>query len=814
MKTKHLRSLIFALLCTFCVQNTVVAQGGFGRNMTDQKVMEYITQASEEGKTQQEILKQLTAWGVTTEQLMRVRNKYKKGEQELGSQKKVATSDEASNAALRQSNGEASMVSEDATTTIEEVLNIESEDTDSIAAQKKNEIFGHNIFNNTELSFEPNMNITAPQDYVLGPGDEVVVDIFGATQVSLHLFLNAEGVIVVDQYGPLSVGGFTLAQADRLIRQEVGAMYESSTVRVSVGQTRSIMLNVMGEVKVPGTYHLSAFSTVFHALYSAGGVTDLGTLRNIKVYRGGKELSTVDVYDYILNGQLSGDIKLRDNDVIIVGPYENIVTVEGCIKRPMKYEMKQGENVKQLLKYAGGFAANAYTDAVRVMRSNGKRSTAYNVTANEGGAFLLANGDVVSVDQHQDRFENIVEVRGAAFRPGIFHIGQNVNTIRQLIEAADGLTETAVGNHALMYRMNADRTHSLIPVDINGILNGTVADFALESEDILYIPSNEEALQKRTVEIQGDVMNPGTFEYADNETLEDLVLQAGGLLESASYMRVDVARRLHGDDPDVGENQRARFYSFELQPNLNINTSNDFRLQPYDQVFVRRDPNYFEQANVEIQGQVKYPGMYTLTKYEERISDLIEKAGGLYKFAYPKGANLQRRLTPDEEYLIQLQIADAKLEFDTLKVQQLQQRLNTTYSVGFDMEKALKNPGSNDDLVLRSGDLIVVPQYDNTVKVSGEVFYPNTITYAPGKPASYYINQAGGKTEESSKRRAYIIYQNGTVARISKGADVEPGCEIVVPAKIHRDFTSKASTYVAIASSLATLAALIINITK
>jgi len=804
--------LLLTLLSTFFVL-TATAQTPYGRNMTDQKVMEYITQASEEGKSQQEILRQLTLWGVTTEQLKRVRAKYKQGVQELGSQKKVATSDDGVNSALRQSNGEASLVSDDATMTIEEVLQIERDENDSIGAQKKDEIFGHNIFNQRQLTFEPNMNISAPQDYVLGPGDEVVIDIFGATQVSLHQFLNAEGVIVVDQYGPLSVGGFTLAQADRLIRQEVGAMYESSTVRVSVGQTRSIMLNVMGEVKVPGTYHLSAFSTVFHALYAASGITDLGTLRNIKVYRQGKELTTVDVYDYILNGKLSGDIKLRDNDVVIVGPYENIVTVEGSVKRPMKYEMKQGENVRQLLKYAGGFASNAYTDAVRVMRSNGKRSTAYNVTASESGAFLMANGDVVSVDQHQDRFENIVEVRGAAFRPGIFHIGQNVNTIRQLIEAADGLTETAVGSHALMYRMNADRTHTLIPIDINGILNGTVSDFALESEDILYIPSNEEALQKRTVEILGDVMNPGTFEYADNETIEDLVLQAGGLLESASYNRVDVARRVHGSEAE-DDDQRAIFYSFELQPNLSINPNSEFHLKPYDQVFVRRDPNYYEQANVEIQGQVQYPGMYTLTKYEERISDLVKKAGGLYKFAYPKGANLQRHLTPDEEYLIQLQIADARLEFDTLKVEQLQARLNSTYSVGFDMEKALKNPGSNDDLVLRSGDLIVVPQYDNTVKVSGEVFHPNTITYSPGKSASYYINQAGGKTEESSRRKTYIIYQNGTVARISKGAKVEPGCEIVVPQRVHRDYTGKASTYVAIASSLATIAALIISITK
>ena len=581
MKKRLRNSIFLSLLVSMLGISSLSAQSStLGMNMTDQKILEYITQASEEGKTDQEILKQLMSWGVTTEQLRRVRAKYQSGDQQLGSQKQVATSQQASNAALREANGEASNISEDATSTIEKVLNIENENTrrrtdeegnvieEEEEVDPKEQIFGHDIFNNENLTFEPNMNITAPQDYVIGPGDEVIVDIFGATQVSLHLTVNSEGVIVVDQYGPISIGGFTLAQADRLLRQEVGAMYESSTVRVSIGQTRSIMINVMGEVNVPGTYHLSAFATVFHALYSAGGIREIGTLRNIKVYRQGRELSTVDVYDYILNGRQSGDIRLRDNHVIIVGPYVNIVKADGSVKRPMRYEMKEGETVKHLLKYCGGFAANAYTDAVRIMRSNGKRSTAYNVKATEAGAFLLQDGDELSVDQHQDRFENIVEVRGAAFRPGIFHIGDEVNTIRQVIEAADGLTETAVGHHALMYRMNADRTHRLVAVDVTGILEGRVPDMPLESEDILYIPSNEEALKKRTIEVNGEVFNPGTYEYADNETIEDLVLQAGGLLESASTVRVDIARQIQNPTATHEEGEiRAKFFTFELEEN-------------------------------------------------------------------------------------------------------------------------------------------------------------------------------------------------------------------------------------------------------
>lgn len=805
---------LMSLVLAIAGSSPLQAQNTLGLNITDQKILEYITQASEEGKSQQEIAKQLMQWGVTAEQLRRVRAKYQSGDQQLGSQKQVATSSQASNAALRESNGELTQVTDEATETIEGVLNIDR-DEDQANKEKQDSIFGHNIFNNEKLSFEPNMNISAPQDYVIGPGDEIIIDIFGATQVSIHQFVNAEGVIVVDQYGPLAVGGYRLAEADRLIRAEVGAMYESSTVRVSVGQTRVMLINVMGEVQVPGTYHLSAFSTVFHALYAAGGIAEIGTLRNIKVYRGGREISTVDVYDYILNGKLTGDIRLQDNDVIIVGPYENIVTAEGCVKRPMKYEMKRGETVEQLLKYVGGFAANAYTDAVRVMRSNGKRSTAYNVTSAESGAFELENGDVITVDKHQDRFENIVEVRGAAFRPGIFHIGSNVNTVKQLIEAADGMTETAVGHHALMYRMNPDRTHSLISIDVTGILEGKVADFPLESEDVLYIPSTEEALKKRTIEVQGEVFNPGIYEYADNETLEDLILQAGGLLESASIARVDIARQIKDSKAttDLGVD-RAQFFTFELEEGLVINPDATFHLEPYDQVYVRRSPSYSDQQNVEVQGQVMFAGLYALTRQNERLSDLITKAGGLKKFAYAKGASLQRRLTPDEQYQIKLQITEAELALDTLLAEHLKQRLENTYAVGIDLEKALENPGSLDDLVLRQGDLLLIPQFDNTVKVSGEVFHPNTITFTQGKSAKYYIDQAGGYSEDASKRKGYIIYKNGQVSRIRKGAKVEPGCEIIIPAKIREDITGKASTYVSIATSVATLAALIMNIVK
>lgn len=810
-----MKRFIILLIILVTLPLNIQAQMLAKSTLTDQKVLEYITKAFEDGKSQQEIAKQLLSQGVTTEQLRRVKDKYKKEKNNTTSKTNVTTEDtDTRNTILRRSQESLNKANDEATSILQGMLNEEDID-EEIEEVKTDSIFGHNIFNNANLSFEPNLNIAAPRDYLIGPGDEIVIDIFGATQSSIHQTVNAEGVIVIDQYGPFDIGGLTLAQADNLIRKELSAMYESSTVRVSIGQTRTIMINVMGEVNVPGTYTLSAFSSVFHALYAAGGINELGTLRDVKVFRKGRELCSVDVYDYILNGKLSSDIRLRDNDLVLVGTYENLVTVEGCVKRPMKYEMKRGETVKQVIKYAGSFAADAYTDAVHVKRFNGKFGTAYNVTAHEAGAFQLENGDVISVDKHQDRFVNIAEVRGAAFRPGLFHIGGNVNTIRQIVEAAEGLTEYAVGHHALLYRMNADRTHKMIPVDIIGILNGKTSDIPLESEDILYIPSSEETINKRTVEIQGEVFSPGIYEYSDNETVEDLVLQAGGLLESASLVRVDVARQIR--DPkatnDAGD-ARAEFFTFELQDGLIINYNADFHLEPYDQVYVRRSPSYYDQQNVEVLGQVMYPGLYALTKQNERLSDLILKSGGLKQFGYAKGASLQRHLTSDEQYQLQLQIADAKADLDTIQVRKLQQRLNSTYNVGIDLEKAIANPGSHEDLVLREGDLLLIPQYDNTVKVTGEVFFPNTITFTQGKSARYYIDQAGGYAEEASRRKGYIIYKNGQVARIRKGAKVEPGCEIVIPTKVHRDYTSKVSTYVALASSLATITALIINITK
>ena len=501
-------------------------------------------------------------------------------------------------------------------------------------------VFGRDIFNKEDLTFEPVMNIATPQSYVVGPGDEVKVDIYGASQKSSTYTVTPDGDIVIDGYGPINLSGLTVKQANARLRSTLGSRYSSSSIKLTLGQTRTITVNVMGEVQNPGTYSLSAFASVFHALYMAGGVSSIGTLRSIKVFRNGKEISVVDVYDYILNGKLSGNVRLQDNDVIMVGPYECIVDIAGKVKRPMYYEMKKNESVQTLLKYAGSFAGDAYTKSVRVVRKNGSRYGVFNVQEFDMGSFHLADGDSVTVDSIIPRYENMVEVKGAVFRPGMYQLGGNITTVRSLIESADGLTEDAFTNRGVIHRMKEDRTLKVISVDVQGILDGKTADITLKNEDVLFIPSKSERQENRTVTIHGEVLYPGVYKYADNETLEDFVLQAGGLKESASTVKVDVSRRVSNRKALTRDSLIAKTYSFALKDGFVIDGQPGFTLEPYDEVYVRKSPSYLVQQNVSIEGEVNFPGTYALTKSESRLSDIVRASGGTNKLAYVKGARL------------------------------------------------------------------------------------------------------------------------------------------------------------------------------
>lgn len=822
-------------------------------SMTDDQLMQFVIKEHNAGTSQQQIVTKLMQRGVDIQQIRRVKAKYERQIKQsgLGNVADKAVGDAETR--MRQNNGKTKdsntpeiTTSKDAgtsyhiqdITTWQQTYDENSEDfirmqaelggllpTDSIEwlnqllkekelDQKK--VFGRDIFNNKELTFEPNMNIATPQNYKLGPGDAVFIDIYGASQKTIEGTISPDGEITIDGFGPVHVSGLTVAQANSKLRSTLGARYSSSQIKLTVGQTKTIMVNVMGEVKVPGTYTLSAFATVFHALYMAGGTNELGTLRSIKVYRNNKLVTVVDIYDYILNGKLTGNIRLADNDVIVVGPYDCLVNITGKVKRPMYYEMKRNESLSTLLKYSGGFAGDAYTKSVRVVRKTGQQRSVFNIEEFDMASFHVSDGDSVSVDSILPRYENTVELKGAVFRPGLYQLGNNINSVRSLIEHAEGITEEAFTNRAVMHRMKADRTLEVVSVDLAGILNGTSADIPLKENDVLFVPTKQDAMIDRTITIHGEVHYPGIYKYADNETIEDFILQAGGLRESASMVKVDVARRVSDPKATVNDSIIARTYSFAIKDGFVVDGTPGFTLMPFDEVYVRKSPGYSAQQNIKVEGQAMFPGTYTLSMKNERLSDILKKAGGVTDLAYTPGARLERRITPDEKLRMQTitNMLNSQSGNDSLDIKKLD--LGNTYYVGIELDKAIAEPGGDADIVLREGDRLIIPEYNGTVKISGDVMYPNTVAYEKGKRASYYIDQAGGWGDRAKKSNTYIIYMNGTVAKVGHNAKIMPGCEIVVPSKPKKDARTLAQilTIGTSVASLATMIATIANIVK
>lgn len=800
---------------------TMMAQG-----MTDTQIAQFIQREARAGVSQSQIVTKLVQRGVTVDQIRRVRNQQQKQVTENGVTASAPTAESGAEKRMRTNNdgtvkqelntAKTGTTTEINTNASDDVADVES---DVQATSNTNEgvgkkVFGRDIFNQRALSFEPNMNIATPQNYVLGPGDQVIVDVYGASQRTLQLTISPEGDITVPGYGPIQVSGLTVASANAKIRSTLGSRYSSSNVKLTVGNTRTIMINVMGEVRTPGTYHLSAFSTVFHALYMAGGINDLGTLRNIKVYRNGNLISIVDIYEYILNGRLAGNVRLQEGDVIQVGPYDCLVGVTGKVKRPMFYEMRKNESVATLLKYAGGFTGDAYKKSIRLTRQAGERYSVFTVDEFEMNSFQVDDGDAVVVDGMLNRYDNMVEIKGAVFRPGQYQLGNEINSVRSLIAHAEGVTEDAFTARGVMHRMKADRTLEVIPVDIQGILAGTVPDIPLKNEDVLFIPTQADLQQQRTLRIHGEVMSPGTYQYADNTTLEDLILQAGGLTDAASLAKVDVSRRIVDPMSTTSSRTLAKTFTFSLRDGFVVDGTPGFILEPYDEVYVRRSPGYMTQRNITISGEVLFEGNQTLVNKNMRLTEAIKAAGGVTEEAYVKGARIERRLNDDERarrsFLLK-QLSSQAEGSDSVKIDQLD--LGDTYTVGIHLEKALENPGSEYDVVLREGDRIIVPEYNGTVKISGNVMYPNTVVYSPGKGYKYYINQAGGYGNRAKKSKTWVIYQNGTMAQVGHGAKIEPGCEIVVPTKPKAD-PAKTSQWISIAQSVFSMAAMVTILIK
>lgn len=809
--------------------------------MSDEEVMKFVLEEHAKGSSQNEIISGLMKKGVSLEQIQRLQAKSNKqndgslmGAKDLTGKSRLRVNRRINKSELKGQSmrkgqdvdlndlspaerkkylqyqkgmyrDELGFVLPDSTSMFDELM-FPQED------KNKKKIFGHDIFAQKQLTFESDLNIPAPDNYQLGAGDMVFIDISGNSQQSFNGEVSPEGVVYLQNYGPLRVGGLTLAQANSLAKTTLGRYFAGSQITVTVGQTKTITVNVMGEVQAPGTYTMSAFATVFHALYMAGGANEIGTLRDIKVYRNNRQVASVDLYDYILNGKLTGNVSLQSNDVIVVGPYESLVQVAGKVKRPMYYEMRPTESVSTLLKYSGGFAGNAYREQIRLIRQNSGRKEVFSIDEFQMGTFKVADGDSVFVDSVLNRYANMVEIKGAVFRPGMYQVGGEVATLRQLVTKAGGLTEEAFTTRAVMHRRKADGTLETIPVALKEIMSQELPDILLKNEDVLFIPSNRESQDERTLSIFGEVYYPGIYNYAENTSIEDLVLQAGGLKDAASIVKVDVARRIRNAKADSPSPVVAERFTFQLKDGFVVDGDEGFRLQPFDEVFVRKSPGYVEQKHITIEGEVAFAGTYTLTTKGERLSDLIKMAGGLTAEAYPKGARLIRTLT-EAERMKQQSLKKFIVSKDSAEIKKFD--LNNIRYVGINLDKAIENEGSNEwDLVLQDGDRLIVPQYNNTVTINGEVMYPNSVAYMPGQGLDYYINQAGGFSVKARRKKVFAVNMNGTVTRVRSAKDIQPGCEIVVPTKEERKRAVSIGEIMSIGTTAAALGTMISTLVK
>ena len=825
-----LLSLIVGAL-SLCLAQTTGGTGGSastagptGGGVSDGQVVQSAVNQKRAGASEAQIATSLLKQGATPQQLQRLRGQYAdqinragmNGAVDNGIREAIdrtrTNNESADNPTQQLADADDASDADNVEETEDDVNGVRG----SRGTRYSSQVFGRNIFNNPRLTFAPNMNIATPQNYVLGPGDVLVVDVYGASVENLKLTVSPDGDVYVPEYGPIHVSGLQISTAQNRIRSRLGRYFQSSNIQVKLAQTRSIQINVMGEVRVPGTYTLSSLSTVYHALYLAGGVNGLGTLRNIKLYRQGRLVTVVDVYEFILNGRLAGNVRLEDNDVIQVGTYDRLVNISGYVKRPMSYELRSGESLETLLRYAGGFSSVAYRQTVRVVRNSEMLRNVFNVDEFDFRTFRLNDGDAVSVEANSTLYENMVQVTGAVSRPGMYQLGQKVYSVKSLLERAAGLTPEAMTSRAMLRRLKPNRTQEVVTVNLEGIMNGSEPDMPLQNEDVLYIPTIPEHQYRRTLSILGEVVFPGTYDYADSLTIEDFILQAGGLTYAASTAKVDVSRTYHDPSATEAGMELKKTFTFTIDENFKLSGDRNFMLEPFDIVQVRRSPTYQDPITVSVDGEVMFRGHYTMERKNMRLSDLVKAAGGALEGSYIRGARLIRRMTADERARMQSLIKIARQSADgsdSIALNKL--ALSDTYSVGIRLDEALAKPGSTQDIELMNGDHLVIPRYNHTVRISGDVNAANTVAYNEGKGYKYYIEQAGGFGDRAKKRHAYIVYQNGTMAKASKGK-IEPGCEVVVPSKRKRENMSVAQ-WIGIGSSLAalgTMFAAIANLTK
>lgn len=826
------KKILLLLSCVFCLQFAVA------QSMSDEQIINFVQAEQEKGSDQRTIATKLLQKGVSPERIREIKKKYDAEKSLLGANnlvgnKKGDNRSRSNNEYSQQRLGD--IKKQNVYTRNEKLGMLEDEmaflDIDSVLYYRNllNEprVFGRNIFNNELLTFESSSNVPTPSDYILGAGDVVIIDIWGASQDLIESEISPDGKIVVDGVGPLHLAGKNVKEANAYLNEVLGKRYNESSISLSVGTTRSIVVQVLGEVVAPGSYTMSALSTAFNALYAAGGISDIGTLRSINVFRNGKTVAVIDVYDYIFNGKVDGNIRLQDNDVISVGAYDAIVNIQGKIKRPMLYEMKNNETLASLVKFSGGFAGDAYSEKLRVVRKSGREYSLFTVDRKNMGAFAMCDGDSIYVDSVIPRFSNMVEVSGAVFFPGQYQYGEDINSVSELLSAAGGLREDAFLNRAVLHHRNADNTIEAKSIDVKGIVNGTTADVVLRNNDILFIPSNSDMAGDLVVKVNGEVNFPGEYKFAENTTIEDIILQAGGLTRTASMAKIDVFRQIIDPSAMEDSDSLVETYSFKIKDGFVVDGESGFVLKPFDEINIRRSPMSNKIKNVQISGAVNFDGRYAITSNDFKLSDLVKVAGGFSNSAYVKGAHLSRKFTKEDleqrdllQTLSNVEMYEEMIDnssdanfvlMDSLMKTKLGE--GDLFSIAIDLEKAIENPGSDYDIVLRDGDVVTVPEYTSTVKIRGEVKYPTAVNWKEGKSLKYYIKHAGGFGNKAKKNGVYVINMNGSVEQISKHSRkaIQPGCEIVVPRKKMRKSVSTAEI-VAIGSSTASLATMIVTL--
>ena len=799
---QRIRFIIVISLCFFASVTSLQAQNPASvdvNNLSDQQIQQIVTEVSSRGLSIDQAAVMAQAQGATPVQIEQLKRRI----QELNFSKgKSIASPTAQSAQTSTSSREA--FSEKA------VIN---------ASPEVKRIFGFQLFNSENLTFEPPVNIPTPQNYVLGIDDELSISIWGASQQNYQLRIGTDGAVSIPDIGPVYVSGMEFTKAKELIKKRLIAIYQgmdgsspNTYAEVSISNLRSIKINVIGEAMAPGTYTLPSTASAFNALYLSGGPNENGSFRQIQIIRDHKTIKTIDVYDYLINANMQGNIQLREQDIIYIPTYTKRVEANGAFKRTGIFELTEKEKLSDLIRYLGGFSDQAFKAQLSLTRITDTEKKVIDISQSIYESFVPNNGDVLVASGIIDRYENRINISGAVFRPGTYELTEGLK-LSGLIKKAQGVTENYFSNRGLIIRLQNNLAPMTLSFNVDDILKGT-NDITLQREDQVIIQDIFSMRQKRTVQILGEVQKPGEFDFSDNMSLKDLIFKAGGFTEAASESFIELARRHNYAEANLMSDELVKLFQFSIDRKLNLDPQGDtLHLQPFDYLYVRKAPSYHQQRTVYISGEVRYPGAYSIGSKKERISDLINRSGGLMPDAFVKGARMKRANEQAGEKLAALHtnLSDGLLTKAEQQIQNDQLELR--------LEDILKNPGSNFDYLLKDGDQVIIPEVSQEVRISGEIQNPIGQAYQSAKGLRYYVNRSGGFNDNALKRKTFVIYSDGTtqVTRSFLGRHypaIQPGSQIIIPRKPEKQRIDQTGKWLGIASTMGTIAIAIATLVK